>query len=128
MASLGENIKKARIKKGMTQEELAIALNTTKAAISRYELNKRRPRDEVVQNMAIILDVGIFELFFGTTEEELSARIDKASGDYWLELEEMFLPGLTKDLVDVFEKLNEEGQLKAIERVEELTEIPKYKK
>ncbi|MBE6976000.1 MAG: helix-turn-helix transcriptional regulator [Ruminococcaceae bacterium] len=32
-----------------------------------------------------------------------------------------------KSLIDTFSQLNEEGQQKAVERVEELTEIPKYK-
>lgn len=33
-----------------------------------------------------------------------------------------------KCLIDAFSQLNDEGQTKAVERVEELTEIPKYKK
>lgn len=33
-----------------------------------------------------------------------------------------------KSLIDAFSQLNPDGQVKALERVEELTEIPKYKK
>lgn len=38
----GERIKKARIDRGLTQDDLAKALRTTKAAVSRYELNQRQ--------------------------------------------------------------------------------------
>lgn len=59
MATLGENIKKARIKKGITQEELATALNTTKATISRYELGKREPRSDQLKEIAKALNVTV---------------------------------------------------------------------
>ncbi len=52
MPTIGENIKRLRIEQNMTQEQLAQALNTTKSAISKYELNKRQPRYETVEQMA----------------------------------------------------------------------------
>lgn len=54
MGTIGENIKQLRIQNGMTQEQLAKELNTTKSAISKYELDKRQPRYETIEKMAAI--------------------------------------------------------------------------
>ena len=57
VSTIGENIKAARIRKGLTQQELAEALNTTKSAVSRYELGKREPRYRLLQEISSILGV-----------------------------------------------------------------------
>lgn len=54
MGTIGENIKRLRIENKMTQEQLAKALDTTKSTISKYELDKRQPRYEIVEEMAKI--------------------------------------------------------------------------
>lgn len=63
MPTLGEQLKALRIKKGMTQEQLAQRLNTTKAAISRYEKDQRQPRLEQITEMAMILDASPDDLY-----------------------------------------------------------------
>ena len=71
MPTLGEQLKALRIKKGMTQEQLATKLNTTKAAISRYEKDQRQPKLEILTEMAMILDAtpdDLYYLFLGSTE------------------------------------------------------------
>ena len=40
--------------------------------------------------------------------------------------EDINLQPIDIEMVKIFKKLNESGQAKAIERVEELTEIPRY--
>ncbi len=54
--NIGEKIKEYRIKKGMTQGELAKAIISTPAAISRYELGQREARYSVLRAIAIALD------------------------------------------------------------------------
>lgn len=54
--TLGEKIKKYRLEKGMTQGELANAVGSTTAAISRYELNQREARYSLLQAIASVLD------------------------------------------------------------------------
>lgn len=71
MPTLGEQLRSLRIKKGMTQEQLAQKLNTTKAAISRYERDQRQPRLEQITEMAMILDASaddLYSLFLGSSE------------------------------------------------------------
>lgn len=119
MSSLGEAIRLARLKSGMTQEELASRLNTTKSAISKYELGKREPNLAQLSKIANALSVTVSDL------------VDR---DYWSTLSDTerkaaFAANPYKELLNgFFDQLNEEGQAKAVERVEELTEIPKYQK
>ena len=118
MPSLGEAIRLARVKSGMTQDELAAQLNTTKSAISKYELGKREPNLEQLSKIAIALGVTVSDL---------------VDGDYWstisdVERKAAFAANPYRELLNgYFDQLNDEGQCKALERVEELTEIPKYK-
>ncbi|MCI8914300.1 MAG: helix-turn-helix transcriptional regulator [Lawsonibacter sp.] len=70
MISVGERIRQLRIAKGVTQEELAAALNTTKAAISRYELSQRELRFSQSQAIAEALGVSVFELYGFPSEQQ----------------------------------------------------------
>ena len=62
MPTLGEQLKALRVKRRMTQEQLAQKLNTTKAAISRYEKGQRQPKLEIITEIAMILDASPDEL------------------------------------------------------------------
>lgn len=126
MENVGERIKAARLNKGWTQVQLAEAVDVSSMAISRYENGSRTPNDIIVEKIATQLDVSFFELYFGMTENEIQADIAASKEAHKKRLEEYYLPGPAKDLVSAFNQLNEAGQLKAIERVEELTEIKKY--
>lgn len=84
MPTLGEQLKALRVKKGMTQEQLAQKLNTTKAAISRYEKNQRQPRLEQISEIAQILGANpdeLFNLIFRSQEvQDENGEIGKT---YW---------------------------------------------
>ena len=55
-STMGGRIKEQRIKAGMTQEQLAEMMCTTKAAISQYENNKVDIKGSVIVEIAGILD------------------------------------------------------------------------
>lgn len=59
---IGKKIKYYRLKKGMTTEELAKAIGCTKAAISLYENEKRKPSIDICKNIANALDIPWTEL------------------------------------------------------------------
>lgn len=126
--TLGKRISAARKKEGLTQAQLAKLCGVATITIQQYERDKRQPRNGMLEKISTILKTDPFQLFLGATQEEWNARMEKEVEDHWKEMEAMYLPGHAKILVDAFDQLNEDGQLKAIERVEELTEIPKYKK
>lgn len=71
MESVGERIRQVRISKGITQADLAAALDTTTAAISRYELSQRELRFEQVQAIANELGVSVFELYGFPSERQM---------------------------------------------------------
>ena len=56
MASIGEQIKTARKAKGMTQDDLAGAINTTRQTVSNYEAGKRLPDGETLLRLSKALD------------------------------------------------------------------------
>jgi len=78
---MGERIKKARIKRGMTQTDLGNALGLSKAAISRWErgftANLKR---DTLKRLAVVLDTSPTELILDDdantfrTDMELSAE------------------------------------------------------
>ena len=60
--NIGENLKKIRKSKGITQEKLSTITKISITSIQRYELGKRQPNIEVVKKFAEALGVPIFDL------------------------------------------------------------------
>ena len=77
MDTIGERIKQARLNKGWTQDDLAVAAQITSAAVSRYENGQRQPRLEHLQAIANALGVSTFELT--TFSPEKKAELERAN-------------------------------------------------
>ena len=60
---IGNKIKEMRINQGKTQEELALALDTTKQSIGRYEKGLRRANQDLLFELADIFDCSINDFF-----------------------------------------------------------------
>ena len=114
----GELIKAARKKAGMTQAQLAEKLGISYVGVSQWENDLRNPKLDTLQRIASALGVPVQDLI-----RDWEA-VDKE------EFKRVFIYGEgIKDRIDAaLDRLNDEGQEKAAERVEELTEIPKYQK
>lgn len=145
----GQRIKAERRAKGLTQEELGQKLGISGAAIAQYETEKRRPKLETLAKIAKALEIDIRNLddnlanevsfesylfpdlnlphektvfhFYGRKVSETSVVDDGV---------ELKAPIDTPigHLLYSFTQLNDEGQLKAVERVIELAEIPRYQR
>ena len=64
--NIGKNLRKVRIYNGLSQQELADKLGTSKAAVSAYEKNKAMPAFEMLIKIAGILNVSTdYLLSFG---------------------------------------------------------------
>ncbi len=174
--TLGNNIRNARIKRGLSQEYLAKAIGVTKAAVSRYESGTREPRSDQLKAIARELNVTVayLEGFEAVDVLELARALKRK--DYQAVEKIMDLPEgsigqipeeqletLEYDLqestmsavhfkavaecikanygeittadrvwliemIEAFSQLNEKGQMEAINRVEDLVELPWYKK
>ena len=112
----GERIRQLRIEHQMTQEELGAKVGVQKAAIYKYEnglvVNLKR---STIEKLALVLE---------TTPTYLMGMEDSESNrNAYSEL----TPTQTK-LLDAFDQLNEEGQTKAVEYVEDLVLTGRYKK
>lgn len=62
MSSFKENLKKARVLKGLNQEELANILGIKQASISQFERGDRVPTPKNLKKIAEALEVSIDEL------------------------------------------------------------------
>jgi transcriptional regulator with XRE-family HTH domain len=60
---LGENLKKIRSKKNITQTELALTLSVDKSFVSNIENGKNNPTLSTITNLAKALKVPVDELF-----------------------------------------------------------------
>lgn len=147
MIDVGDLIKQRRKKKGLTQIELASKAGISVNSLRLYEAGKRQPKVDQLVKIASALDTDIFSLlsydkfnllyFIHQANSEISSRLKKdypSNSALYDDLmkEDVFFPELRgktdRQLIDAYSSLNEKGREKAVERVEELTEIPKYQK
>lgn len=123
-------IRKAQHK---SQDDLAEYLGVNRATVSKYETGIIEPSLSQISRIAEFLNVSQAEIL-GLESFSSPAEFEKR----WTELtgtphnidpaQSVPIAGHKFWLMDAFDKLNNEGQRKAVERVEELTEIPKYQK
>ena len=120
--TMGENIKKYRKIRRLTQKQLADKVCISVNSLSRYETGERIPNIYTIHKIANALDVVPAwiigkSVLKGANEEELQQ----------LEETKYFFDDSEK-ILEHYNKLNTLGKDEAIKRVEELTEIPKYTK
>lgn len=112
----GERIRQLRIEHQMTQEELGAKVGVQKAAIYKYEnglvVNLKR---STIEKLALVLETTPTYLM-GMEDSEPNPN-DRPE----------LTPTQTK-LLDAFDQLNEEGQTKAVEYLEDLVLTGRYKK
>lgn len=105
---IGSRIREARKRAGLTQKALALQIGVATGTVQQYELGKRQPRLEQIYTIADALNIPVENLLGIDAENRIVSSTDK--------------------LLCFFDRLNENGQQKAIEHVEELSEIPRYRR
>ena len=113
--NFGERLIFARERKGLTQKKLSELLEITPTRLNYWEKNKREPNVEMIFKISQILDISSDFLIGLESLENINQFKNKNE-----------LPQNKKELLDNYDKLNEEGKEEASKRVEELTQIPKY--
>lgn len=138
--SVGENIRRQRKKKGLTQKKLAEITKLNEVTIRSYEAGKYKPKIEALQKIADALEVSTDSLMNWNKEDENKRRVfykaieklnseDKeGNGDNYLNLFESILDTKKQQLIAHYDNLNDIGKDKAIEQLELLAKIPEYKK
>lgn len=131
----GENIKKYRKKAHLTQKALATKCGLATITIQQYERGIREPHLETVIKISKALGV-LPTLIIEDLQEELALWIENHPDSYDQIVfdhsenktnSDMYLEDTMEKMKPLLELLNRNGQDIAIERVEELTQIPKYK-
>lgn len=63
----GTNLKRLRKQKGITQQEIANEINTSRSCISNYESGNRQPDNQTIKLIADFFDVSV-DYLFGRSE------------------------------------------------------------
>lgn len=139
--TIGEQIKAARKKAGLTQAQLSEKSGVAAISIHQYEAGKREPRLEQLLRLAPALNVSMAYLlgvedaegnmlstYFADPDDFEFVKmlgLDTPAGRQAFSLE-LPLNGPASRVKQAWAKLNEEGKEKAAERIEELSEISRY--
>ncbi|CEI72506.1 MULTISPECIES: helix-turn-helix domain-containing protein [Romboutsia] len=87
METLSMRLKALRKEKGLTLEELAKELDTTKVTLSRYENGIREPKGETLNKLANYFNVSTDYLFARTDDKNYIS--DEGIADVKLEMDKM---------------------------------------
>ncbi len=79
--TIGSNIKRLRIQKNLTQEQLSTAIGVTCAAVSKWERSETFPDITLLQPLAYFFDVTLDELM-GYNKEKVQTEIDEVIALY----------------------------------------------
>ncbi len=121
----GEKIKNERKKAGLTQKQLGERLGVSFQAVAQWENDFRRPKYETIIKIADALMVQPEDIL-GDRDIRI-VRITNKLDAIDSEFKKIELHQLNR-LTRAYEKLSTEGKEVAIERVEELAQLPKYQK
>lgn len=136
----GKKIREFRESKKLTQAQLGKMLGVSQALIGQWETGKRKPKYETLEKIASVLGVSVLEIMeideldfesrFNANYNNLLEKTLHGDGDIsnLIGMAKAFDDANQTRLNAAFDQLNEPGQEKAVERVEELTEIPKYQR
>ena len=70
MRDIGKNVRQLRIRRNMTQDDLARALFVTRQTVSNYETGKSRPDIEMLERIADALGTDLQEVLYGTAQNQ----------------------------------------------------------
>lgn len=116
--TIGQNIQMLRKEAGLTQKELAEKIVVAPITIQQYERDVREPSFETIEKIATALGVEWIDVFAVDGKREVQKQRKKS--DDFTEKE--------SQLLSHFRNLNDNGQTVAVERVQELTQIPAYQR
>lgn len=123
--TIGERLKRLRIEKGLTQEEVGKILGVTKGAVQKYETGQiTNFRSDTIKKLCNLFGIAPAYFVFEDVAEDYSSTNSKNLRNMIiLHFGERFIKFL-----DVLDTLNEDGRTKAIEYVNDLNAIEKYRR
>ncbi|MBR6917978.1 MAG: helix-turn-helix transcriptional regulator, partial [Clostridia bacterium] len=80
--TIGANIKRLRVTKSVTQEQLAEAMNVTPAGVSKWERGETYPDITLLQPLAYYFGVTLDDLM-GYDEKKVDQTIEELIAEFW---------------------------------------------
>ena len=114
--TFGERLRQLRLKKGLTQAELAKIMGLGESTVSYYELDKREPDHSKIKEIAAFFNVSIGSLF-ADEDPVISIHVNEPEGLYSVSQVEIILDD-AKDALAQAVKSGHITQEKAVEAVE----------
>lgn len=124
----GARIREQRIAKGFTLKDLADKLCVQYQTIQAWESGRRFPKEETIQKIASALEVTADYLSGRTNDPHTRLATQEDIDRYFGKSSYTKNEGMEINLKYYFNLLNDEGKAVAVDRVKELSEIPRYKK
>lgn len=125
---MGNRIRELRKERKLTMKQLGDALGLAESTISQYENEKRIPDIKTWAKLSDFFHVStdyllgnVSDPFFYLDNDRILREINSYSDDPEQE-------DIKCRLLSTFDQLNDFGKQKAIERLEELLEVSKYRK
>ncbi len=103
--SIGENIKKIRIEKGLTQKQLGDLCGMADSAIRRYESDRGNPKIETIEKIASALNVRIVDIMEQFTIEQYKSTSEYQEIEKAVRAEE----GIVAILTDIYGKVEDKS-------------------
>lgn len=113
----GDNIKRIRTEKKLTQKKLGELCGIDEANLRKYENGRLKPSLNTIRKIASSLDVYLSDLI----DDWSNYSPEEYAKDWETPLDEL-------KLIQDYRILNDNGKDEARKRVNELTELPKYQK
>lgn len=132
---IGEAIRKQRKIQGLTLNELGEKMGVSGSLVGQYERGVVNPKYETIIRFADALGVEPKELLGNAFMDIVGPEVERLARDAADTTEiRLYFSGkvipvtIQEQLNEAFAELNTDGQKVAVERVKELTQIPKYQK
>lgn len=120
--SIGQHIKEARLKAGITQAELANKLGIAYQSIGQWERGLRTPKIETLRKIAEVLGMDVNWLMNGQTLEQRDQGMKDYVARRFTEAE------LNAQMQKAFDSLSVEGKQEAVRSINIIAGNPQYQK
>lgn len=120
--TIGENIRQARKKAGLTQRQLAEKSGVATITLQQYERGVREPKLDTIAKIARAMNLFASDLISGDQWQNVDMTFTDTTERYGQETPQYYR------MVEAFFTLNHTGAEKAAVAVEDLAKVPEYRR
>lgn len=120
--TIGENIRQARKKAGLTQRQLAEKSGVATITLQQYERGVREPKLDTIAKIARAMNLFASDLISGDQWQNVDMTFTDTTERYGQETPQYYR------MIEAFSTLNHTGAEKAAVAVEDLAKVPEYRR